>query len=842
MGRKRKNQWLLDLALHDPIRKKYHLSVLFADENKSPGIRKWDKWRDKQQNEFIIKKLCKPNHTCYGYLGGSGDGLQFIDFDAYWVYRQAIEELGETLNTRTIKTPNGGFHTLFISKTPTTNVDYKSSLKLEIFGNYNCIVDGVAKALDGELHPYELVRDIDIVEDDNIVATILDFAKKLLTKYPFLTYKCISNKLEKKINHLTHEQRLHIANLFYQHGADDELLVDFFRMCSDFNEKITLTQLKYTKKKIENGNLKFPTCHTLKKEFGCSESDCEECGRRFDGQIKDTKKDTRSSKKGKKAEHPEANFTPADLQSVLANQQKSITHGMHYDDEEGIIFTTRLEGLYNFYGCSKENYIIATENIDDINPSVNAKVYTIKGYTSNLTDRTQKAVIELATEIHSSNELKAMTLAELYDWLLAKVQYYIEFRDIAEYHLYVLWVIGTYYRVIWSWFPYITFFGLRDVGKSTALTLLSHLAYNGGGYVTSFSTESLLLRKAASTKGIIFVDHYEEIRHNQEKRQIYNLFMENSWRLNATVEKVNPNTFELEVFNIPCSVAIGTRYSDDVLEEKGIQITMYDTTNNELRRRSRLLDSDPDFEDVQKMCISTVLSEQERVKTFYENPPQIEGLYGRDWNKFMPLVALAQAVDSLNDRKYNLFQKITQYAVNYRQTRKEDVTDYEEVLLKIILEYGIESATYPELSKLMNKEGYPHYGWRTCQADIKKLGILHFVNRKNSPVIAHFKLDIAKQRAEQRGIDWEPLPSGVIAERVGGHNGIEDIEIVDPELVEEVSIAVLERMGDDPVDIKDVYKLIKEKYKINRQEFEWVLSVMKEQKQIIKARGVIKKR
>jgi hypothetical protein len=304
------------------------------------------------------------------------------------------------------------------------------------------------------------------------------------------------------------------------------------------------------------------------------------------------------------------------------------------------------------------------------------------------------------------------------------------------------------------WYPYLTFAGLRDVGKSTSLTVLANTCFNGSGYVSGSSSEASILRTAASSKGIIIVDHYEEVKKNPDKRQVYTQLMENAWRLNSSVDRVNTNTFEVEMFNISCSIAVGTRYEDEVLDEKGIKITMYDTSNEEIIERSSDLDEDPFFLTLQERCMGTALMYQDKVVDAYNHIPRVSGLLGRDRNKFKPLLAMARVIDDETDDKWKLFDRIAEYGVEYRKSRKQDVSDIEEVLLKVILEWGIKSATYAQLSSKMKQEGYRKYGWQTARTDLKKLGIVKWVNRDRKPVVAHIDTDKAKQRARQRGIQW----------------------------------------------------------------------------------------
>jgi hypothetical protein len=143
----------------------------------------------------------------------------------------------------------------------------------------------------------------------------------------------------------------------------------------------------------------------------------------------------------------------------------------------------------------------------------------------------------------------------------------------------------------------------------------------------------------------------------------------------------------------------------------------------------------------------------------YKSVPKVKGLYSRDRNKFKPLLALAMVIDDETNKKWNLFDLLSDYGVEYRKNRKQDVTDLEEVLLKVILEWNIRSATFNQLARRMHKEGFKKYGWQTARLDLKKLGIVKLIDRRKKPAVVHINLTDAKKRAEQRGIEWNSMGS-----------------------------------------------------------------------------------
>lgn len=268
---------ILKAAITDKNRNKYGFNIVFSDENKKPLI-SWNEWHTEKQNDKDIINMFKPVHTNYGYLSGFNN-LVIVDFDAEWIYYEALEYFKDKMNTFTVKTPNNGYHSYFITKYPKGYDFYKNTLKVEILGKKYGIVCGKAKNREGKLVEYVIENNRPILKDDNIIGNMKDFLDKTLTKFDFLSYKCIHSTLSGKVNHLEHEQRLDISNLFLQNGASIKTTSNFFKMCSDFNMDITQYYVKRDLDKIENRDLKHPTCESLAEHFKFDRQYCKGCTR-----------------------------------------------------------------------------------------------------------------------------------------------------------------------------------------------------------------------------------------------------------------------------------------------------------------------------------------------------------------------------------------------------------------------------------------------------------------------------------------------------------------------------------------------------------------------------------
>lgn len=267
---------LLDIALNDPIRKKYNLNIIFSDLKKNPLRKGYNKWQEEKQTDEDLRKMILPQHTNYGYYCGYNE-LISIDFDAEWIYFEVEKHFGNRFNTHTVQTPNGGYHSYFMTENPIGSGEFKETLNVEILGKKFGIVYGEVLNEQNEISEYKLIKEVPILRDNDIITDIISFLNDILTNYDFFRYKCIQNKLKNKINHLTHEQRLNIANFFLQKNANVETTVNFFRMCPDFDAKKSRQQVEHTLNKIKKDGLGYPTCDSLRENFGCTEDCCNGC-------------------------------------------------------------------------------------------------------------------------------------------------------------------------------------------------------------------------------------------------------------------------------------------------------------------------------------------------------------------------------------------------------------------------------------------------------------------------------------------------------------------------------------------------------------------------------------
>jgi len=277
--RKRIESWLHESGIRfqvatDSLRNDFN--ILFGDNQKRP-TRPWQLWQTEPQTGADVKNLFDLERVeCYGYVCGF-HGLEVIDFDHAWIYRLWQNQFKERANTRTVATPHHGRHAYFLTDPPKTDDSFKESLGVELKGPGRFVVAvGKIKRVDGYMGEYVPIDDGMPVTDNKIVADTLGFLTEIKSKYHFLQWKCLHPIYSEKIMAPSHEARLIAVTQMIHDGFAEAEIHNFFEDCTDYQERMTQTQIDSTRRKE---GLKPWRCETIREKLGIDEDTCKGCRR-----------------------------------------------------------------------------------------------------------------------------------------------------------------------------------------------------------------------------------------------------------------------------------------------------------------------------------------------------------------------------------------------------------------------------------------------------------------------------------------------------------------------------------------------------------------------------------
>lgn len=662
---------LLESAIVDEIRIKHELGVVFVTEQKHPAFRKWQLHAHGSQTNKEIRNLYKKRgkkNTGYSYYTGVG-GLIDIDFDWEWTYHVAMRHFGERMNTRTIKTPNGGYRVLFIVDEPHDFLKFKEKPpKVEIHGNkgHHVLVYGKVKNDQGELKEYELVKDLDIRKDNKILPDLERFLTEINLKCEFLEYGCINECLKHKKNNLTHEQRTAIGAFFAAEKIDINTAKDFFRTCYDFEEKTT----EYHLEQLYEKEFVHPTCENLINNFRWDVSKCNHCKRKTGDFLHD--KDP-CKQKERRVEDP-FDLTKIDLEEIFQNRSNESISSPIFEFNGELFFAMPLEpikpkpkeniedsleshkdiigyfGLDTGYGYDTVDSSVKRECADLISLLNDVPIPHNKDQARTIRYCIKESIKSSHCLIKSRNIFKTVVtdfdIGKTQDDINERLQYYMKLDERIQYNIVTSWVIGTYMFPLFSTYGYLIISGEKGAGKGTFLDLMSKLCWNSSNKLISPS-ESTLFRVISSQKPTLIIDEYHRLVKSGVGNAIESI-LESGYEKGGAVSRTSTVKIKdetkhvVDLYDVYCPKILATRTPVEA-DDKGIKfiITKLFGDSTYARRKTEI-NIDPFFDSVRNDLLKWVIKNQQLVTAQYNSIEPTRQLNGRDFNVWLPILAIAK--------------------------------------------------------------------------------------------------------------------------------------------------------------------------------------------------------
>ncbi|CEL23995.1 bifunctional DNA primase/polymerase [Methanobacterium formicicum] len=660
-----KNSEILEEALNDENRIKNGLNIIFVTEEKHPGLNNWQKHAREEQYEDQIKRLWNKrgtNNVGYSYFTGVG-GLIDIDFDWEWSYHLALRKFADRMETRTLKTPNGGYRSLFIVDNPDDFLDFKSKPPhVEIHGKdtHHVIVYGKAKDDQENLKEYEVVKDTDILKDNKILPEMIEFLKKINEECKFLEYKCIASKLKRKKNYLTQEQRTSIGAFFAAENIDIETATNFFRTCEDFNYELTKTHLSYLYEK----EFKHHTCETLKKNFSW-EGTCKGCIRK-NGDSSRKNKDQNQAPEGVDISKIDGKnlfqitekngkfYSPKDVSTPIFEVNNEINFASALKPQicpDGIVQKTiGIYGSKSGYGLDPMSF-----NTEDFCALPDVNIHDVKQIKNDDQQRTIEKCIQEALKNSETVQKSPQTVltktpnadvGDVPNEICDKLKYYIKLEEPIQYFIISCWILGTYLFPNFATYGYLILSGEKGAGKGTVLDLLYKMCWNATKKQVAI-TEATLFRMIKEQLPTMLIDEYHRVEQNHGIGSSIVSIIESGYEKGGVVprnQQINEpdgtKSYEIVEFPVYCPKAMATRGQVEA-DDKGIKIIIPKLFGDDryAKRKKELL-SDHFMDNIRERIIKWILINQQQIMVEYEEIKPTKDLNGREFNVWLAPMAI----------------------------------------------------------------------------------------------------------------------------------------------------------------------------------------------------------
>jgi hypothetical protein len=347
---------------------------------------------------------------------------------------------------------------------------------------------------------------------------------------------------------------------------------------------------------------------------------------------------------------------------------------------------------------------------------------------------------------------------ELYIAIKTTFETYIEFEDSTVYDFLTLWTIGTYFFHCFNAYPYLYIGGMKQVGKTKLLTLLSLLCHNAI-FSNNISTASAF-RLIQSTRCTLLMDETEKLINPEREIDFRNMLFA-GYKRGALVYRTHKDTLKPEPFEVYSPKAIANiRGIEDVLQDRCITVILKRGKNLDIVNREIPLESEV-WQQIRDMLYIFYLSNFNEFSEHIELSHLVDrhGLKQRELELWKPILTLAQFFD-----KYfkGLFQKILEFAQNKAKEKEvENRTETHDFLLvQTLLSIVKEDAYYKvkEIRDAMASCFDEPQKWLTSKWIGNALRRLGFTEKRRMKSYEYFlSLEKVKDLAERLGISESSL-------------------------------------------------------------------------------------
>lgn len=343
---------------------------------------------------------------------------------------------------------------------------------------------------------------------------------------------------------------------------------------------------------------------------------------------------------------------------------------------------------------------------------------------------------------------------ELFESIKQEFKKYVWFDEEQYYNILPLWVLGTYFFPLFTTFPYVNLWGMKNTGKSKVMRLSSILSFNSEVFV-NMSVASLF-RIVDQNSPTLFIDEAENLwKDNQKKEddtsEIVALLNAGWMKGNQVprVEKVDGKQTILR-FDVYCPKMLASIQGlKGALESRCIRVVMLRPTG-EPSSQLWMSDDDPKLLEIRNNIYPFVLNSWGVVKAYYDGEgSQVKnefGLDNRDWQIWKPLLAIASLISP------ELVKEVGNWAFQECDKNKEDdivEDDWDSNIVKAISGLVKESKLYYVSDIKAAVDAF--YIERTVLDSSGKEVILYRKDRPSGKYIGRFFLRMGLGKYKHRG-------------------------------------------------------------------------------------------
>lgn len=347
---------------------------------------------------------------------------------------------------------------------------------------------------------------------------------------------------------------------------------------------------------------------------------------------------------------------------------------------------------------------------------------------------------------------------EIYEMILDEWNHYIDFVKLKGADIYnAVWDIGTYFHILFYYYPYTKFGGLKGVGKSKAGAVHAAIGFNGELFAKA--TPASIYRFAGDTRGVQVVDEQERLSSESDEMIAYHQVFNSGFQSNGAVIVTNTDSMKVEKFpTYSPKVIISISGMKETLADRADEIILLRSTNKIITDREVPPPELDRWRPIRDNLYLLMLQYWIEVKKIYDNLTNEYEFEGRRWNLAKPLIAVARFIDRYAfEEEKNVEETLVDFIKKCNQQKLENNQDTNSAIIlralyNILKNYRDQPDSYQfaitvkeVIERAIDQEGdwiTDHLKHKTAAGILKNLDLYKESNRGGKTGSYRFKVSL----------------------------------------------------------------------------------------------------
>lgn len=343
-----------------------------------------------------------------------------------------------------------------------------------------------------------------------------------------------------------------------------------------------------------------------------------------------------------------------------------------------------------------------------------------------LTLRWELEDIDLFTDFKEAEY--PLSLEEVFNLIVAEYKKYIHVSSPEWYKIHALWDIGTYFFMLFDYYPIMNLWGLQGSGKTKIISLSKCFTLNPTPIMVNPSAASLF-RTTHEIRPTKYVDEAEKIwRYDYQRKEVISddraELLNGSWQKGSTVPRAEAigRGFKIVHYNVYSPTMLASINGlKGATEDRSIIHICVKNPAADKRGDLSIDESSSLYQDIRNHLYRHFLDSGLKIEADYKKFSEEHDtkLSSRDLKIWQPLLIIAKTISD------DLFNEIKAFAEKQTNIKRNDTISEDSLEHKLILEayklIGQENKVY--VKALADFIGW---GSKTVSAMFDKLGLRDF--------------------------------------------------------------------------------------------------------------------